>query len=160
MKNYGNIVLKYVPAKLSHKYDAILADGLDDYHTKQLADLERFMKEDFKVTGTADNLTHHSNSIFQQGEFIKSEIARLKAQVDNIGIAEKKIKVAKKVQKKAAKHIAKKDAAEKVERVRKSMLKREKDKAEAEARAEAESPKSKEVKKKRRAKNGNSTRAK
>lgn len=138
MKNYGNIVLKYVSAEASKKYDVIYANGLDDFHRKQLADLERFMKEDFKVKGTPDNFTHHSNSILSQGNEVEREIARLKAQVDNIGIDEKRIKAAKEEQEKAAKHIAEKKAAEKVERKRKSKVKREKAKAEAEARARAE----------------------
>lgn len=138
MKNYGNFIAKYVSAEKSPKYAPILANSNNEYNEKQLADLKRFLKEDFAIGKNRDNQGLYNSMVEQQKEVIEAEIARLEGQVGSIKRAAAKIKAAKEVQEKAAKHIAEKEEAEKKERARKSKVKQAKAKEEAEARAEVE----------------------
>ncbi len=138
MRNYGNFVLKYVSAEKSSKYAPIMANNNDECNEKQLADLKRFLKEDFAIGKNRDNQGHYDSMVKEQKKVIEAEIARLEGQVGAVKRVQKKIEEAKKEQEKAAKHIAEKKEAEIKERARKSKLKIAKAKEEAEARAEAE----------------------
>ncbi len=81
MKDYGNLVRKYVPGNQAYKYKMISADSLIDYQKKQLADLKRFLKDDFRVPGNRDNYLHYSALIKKQMKEIDSEIKRLEGQI-------------------------------------------------------------------------------
>ena len=77
MKNYGNIVMKYVSGDKAKNYKPILASSLADYKKAQLADLKRFLKEDFKVSGNRDNYLQYSALVNEQ----KKEIEALKVEL-------------------------------------------------------------------------------
>ena len=81
MKDYGNFVMKYVSGDKAPKYKPILADSLDDYHKAQVADLKRFLKEDFRVSGNRDNYLAYSANVKKQREEIVAEIKRLEGQL-------------------------------------------------------------------------------
>lgn len=147
MKNYGNLVSKYISAGKSSKYKPILASSNNEYNEKQLADLKRFIKEDFSVGKNRDNQGHYNAMVNQQKKIIEKEIKRLEAQVGSVKRSEAKVKAAKERIEEAAREIAVKKELEIKERKRKSKLKIEKAKAEAEARAEAETVVKKKKKK-------------
>ena len=91
MKSYGNAVKKYASKATSSKYKNIAAENISEYRKKQLADLERFLKDDFKISVNRDNQEQYNRNIGKQKKEIENEIARLKAQIAGMkAIAQKK----------------------------------------------------------------------
>ena len=81
MKNYGNMVKKYASGKVSFKYKPIVAKSNAEYELRQLADLERFLKEDMITPKHLDNQAHYDALIAGQRKILEAEVARLKGQV-------------------------------------------------------------------------------
>jgi len=94
MKNYGNLVAKYVAGNKSSKYPPILAKSLDEYNKKQLADLERFLKDDFLIVldPYLCNPADHAKNLAIHKKAIQAEIARLKGQVKKVVKMESEVK--------------------------------------------------------------------
>ena len=81
MREYPNFVRKYTSNKASIKYGPIEAENETEYNTKQLADLERFLKEDSQTPVNKDNQLLYDNLAAAQRKVIEAEIARIKGQL-------------------------------------------------------------------------------
>ena len=79
-KNFGNLVGKYVSSDNAGKYEPIVAGSITEYRQKQLADLKRFLAEDYseKVDNKGNPGDQLANLRGQKKE-IETEIKRLES---------------------------------------------------------------------------------